>query len=368
MIFSKRDIAILRLIYWCQYIQPRDLDGISTEAEQKNLIALGLVKRHEKSEALVLTGKGFEFLRKLIGGISKQVLPYHDYAIQRRLRVSRLAITAYRGGIDIFKTAPDEPAESPSLSLSTYSRGRGSNPWGSTRVAAIAHLGDSFYAMHYVCPGIGKLALMDELAAFSNQTARFQNVSRGFIFAGDSYQDILTELEQHPDKEDAKLLSYGGAYCCLQLPVHLLSCDSTGAVQLQIMATPSYRTRLTKAALKSQYHPPSPDVPEWDAIFQGTPFVLAADMDLRRVDAAIHAAHAQGHRQIAMAALAGQAEQVLFPRYRDTGLARVFVLTPDAIKATTGRKPAPYTPPRTQFLTQKGEVVDAPLIQTHRKA
>ena len=32
--------------------------------------------------------------------------------------------------------------------------------------------GSSLYAMHYVCPGIGKVALMDELAAFSNQTAR----------------------------------------------------------------------------------------------------------------------------------------------------------------------------------------------------
>ncbi len=33
-------------------------------------------------------------------------------------------------------------------------------------------------AMHYVCPGIGKLALTDELAAFSNQTAQFQDVKR----------------------------------------------------------------------------------------------------------------------------------------------------------------------------------------------
>ena len=115
------------------------------------------------------------------------------------------------------------------------------------------------------------------------------------------------------------------------------------------------------------YRPPPPDVPEWDAVFQGVPFVLAADMDLRRLDAAIRAARAQGHRQIVMAALSGQAEQVLFPRYWDTGLARVFVLTADAIEAVTGRKPVPYTPPRTQFMTSKGDVVDAPPIQTHRK-
>ena len=234
-------------------------------------------------------------------------------------------------------------------------------------MAAIARLGDSLYAMHYVCPGIGKVALMDELAAFSNQTARFRDMGRAFLFAGNSYKSVLSELERPPDKNDAKLLTYGGAYRCLQLPVHLLSCDATGAVQLQIMAAPDYRARLTRAALNSQYRPPPEDVPEWDAMFQGVPFLMAADMDLHRINAAIRTARARGFPQIAMAALEGQAEQVLFSRCRDKNLARVFVLTPEAITAVTGRKPVPYVPPRTQFLTAKGEVADAPLIQANRK-
>ena len=368
MIFTQRDITVLRLLGWCQYVWDKDLNGVATDTELYNLMALGLVKRHEKSGALILTGKGHELLQDLIGAeYFKPAMSYHDYAIQRRLRLSGLAITAYRGGVEIFKTVPEELSLAPTLFLSTVTRGRGSNPWGSTRVAAIAHLGNVFYAMHYVCPGIGKVALIDELSAFSNQTARFRKAERAFIFAGDSYRDVLTELERPPDKDDAKLLSYGGVYRCLQMPVHLLSCDSTGAVQLQIMAVPNYRTKLTRAALKSQYHPPPPEVLEWDAIFQGAPFVLAADMDLRRVDAAIRTARAQGHRQIAMAGLEGQAERVLFPRYRDVGLARVFVLTADAIKETTGRKPVPYSPPHTQFTTSKGDVVDAPPVQTHRK-
>ena len=368
MIFSERDIAILRLVDWCQYIRPKDLSGISTETERKNLIALGLLKLHEKSGALVLSGKGFILLRRLLGdGVSKPAIFYHDYAIQRRIRLSGLAVTAYRGGVDIFKTRPEELAESPSLFLSTCTRGRGSNPWGSTRVAAIARLGDSLYAAHYVCPGIGKVALMDELSAFSNQTARFHNMGRAFLFAGSSYKSVLSELERPMERDDTKLLSYGGVYRCLQLPVHLLACDSTGAVQFQIMAAPDYRTHLTKAALKNQYRPPPDDAPEWDAMFQGTPFVLAADMNLRRVDAAIAAAKRGGFGPIALAALEGQAEQVLFPRYRDKGLARVFVLTPEAIFAVTGKNPVPYSPPRTQFLTAKGETADAPLIQTHRK-
>ena len=91
---------------------------------------------------------------------------------------------------------------------------------------------------------------------------------------------------------------------------------------------------------------------------------MAADMDLRRVDAAIRAAQDQGMKQIAIAALRGQAEAVFFPRYRDAGLARVFVLTNEAISEVTGSPPVPYIPPRTQFISPKGDVVDAPPFQT----
>lgn len=368
MIFSERDMDLLRLLCWCQYIYPDDLSSVSSEKERENLICLGLIHRHERSGALTLSHSGRTFLQDTLSGHLPQLTQsYHKDAIQRRLRLSRLALTTYQGRINLFTTAPEDLLNAPSLFLSAVTRNRGSNPWGSTRIAAIAHLGDIFYAMHYVCPGIGKLSLTEELTAFTNQTARFRDARRAFIFAGKSYPDILAELEQ-TGSTDTKLIGYGGAYHCLHLPVHLLSCDSTGAVQLQIMSVPDYRRRLTQAALKNQYQSPPRDVPDWDAVFQGMPFVMAADMDLRRIDAAVQSAHELGMRQVAIAALRGQAEAALFPRYRDTGLARVFVLTDEAVFQVTGRPPEPYVPPRTQFLTLKGDVVDAPPIQAAGKA
>ena len=349
MIFSQRDVDMLKLLCWCQFIQPRDLKGIASDAERKNLMGMGLIRRHEKSGTLLLTSKGQLLLEHLLdGAVPQTTRAYHPPLIERRVRVSRLVVTAYHGGINPFTFGTEELDSPAALFLPSIARSRGSNPWGSTRVAAI-----------------GKVALMDELAAFSNQTARFRDVGRAFIFAGDSYKSALSELERPIERKDTKLLTYGGAYRCLQLPVHLLSCDSTGAVQIQIMAVPDYRARLTKAALKGQYRPPPDDVPEWDAMFQGLPFLMAADMDLRRINAAIRTARSRGFSQIAMAALEGQAEQVLFPRCRDKNLARVFVLTAEAVSAVTGRKPAPYVPPRTQFTTSKGDVADAPLIQAH---
>lgn len=368
MIFSERDIDLLRLVCWSQYIKPEDLNSLSTKSERDNLAALGLIRLHEKSGAFIITKQGTEFLASLFpGAMPSLAFSYHAHIIQRRLRVAPLLLTAYQGSVKIFTSSIEELFESPSLFLSTITRSRGSNPWGSTRIAAIAHLGDALYAVHYVCPGIGKLALTDELTAFTNQTAQFRSVRRAFIFAGERYPDILAELEQTA-KSDTKLISYGDAYRCLQQPVHLLSCDSTGAVQLQIMSVPDYRHRLTQAALKNQYQPPPKDTPAWDALFQGMPFVMAADMDLRRIDAALQTARANGMNQIAIAALRGQTETVLFPRYRDTGLARVFVLTDEAVSTVTGRPPVPYTPQRTQFISPKGDVVDAPPIQTRGKA
>ncbi len=367
VIFSKRDVDALCIIYWCQYVFPQYLSGIITDTELENLIHIGLIKCHAKSEAIVLTSKGRAFVAEIFGQQTPALTKsYHDAAIQRRLRQSALAATAYRGGVNIFTTSQEKLSQPPVLFLSTITRKYEMNPWGNVRIAAIANLSGTLYAIHYVSPGIGKLALTDELTAFANQTARFRDARRAFIFAGESYTDILNELAQ-TNKTDTRLILYGDAYRSLQLPVHLLSCDATGAVQLQIMSVPDYRTRLTQAALKHQYQPPPEDVPAWDALFQGMPFVMAADMDLRRVDAAIRAAQERGIQQIAIAALRGQAETVLFPRCRDTGLARVFVLTDGAISEVTGRPPVPYTPPRTQFISPKGDVVDALPFQTRGK-
>lgn len=364
MLFSERDVAALRLFYWCQFIQRIDIERAISETELNNLIALKLVKYHKASGALMLSSKGKDILLRIYPQDAHDTAQsYHSHIIQRKIRLSKLLLTACQASVNIFK---DDIRHTPSLLLSSLTRVAGHNPWGSTRIAAIAHLGNILYAVHYVCPGIGKLALTDELTAFNNQTARFRNMQRAFIFAGESYPSILSELER-TDQTDTKLISYGSAYRCLQLPAHLLSCDGTGAVQLQIMSIPDYRRRLAQAALKNQYQPPPEDAPSWDAVFQGLPFVMAADMDLRRVDSAIRTAHDRGVKQVAIAALRGQAESVLFPRYRDTGLARVFVLTDDAISEVTGRPPVPYVPPRTQFITSRGDVVDVPPIQAAGK-
>lgn len=54
---------VLRLLCWCQNVRPDDLSSISTETERENLITLGLIKRHQRSDTLLLTNSGRAFLQ-----------------------------------------------------------------------------------------------------------------------------------------------------------------------------------------------------------------------------------------------------------------------------------------------------------------
>ena len=369
MLFSVRDVDVLRLLCWCQNIRPQDLNSISTKVERENLMALGFIKLHERSGTLTLTGSGRALLELIFNGaIPSLSLSYHGAAIERRIRISRLMLSAYRAGIDVFAPEVNVAREIPFLFLTSITRTRGRNSWGSSRVAAIVSLGGIYYAAHYVCPGIGRMAVNDELAAFHNHTNFGKNTQRAFLFAGSSYESVIEELKTQDEKKNEKLIRYGEAYRCLHAPIHLLSCDETGAQQLQIMTVPDYRVKLTRLMLRSAYQPPPEDIAAWDGLYNGHPFVVGADMDLRRIDTAVRTAEQHGCLPIALAALEGQGSAVLLQRYADPGCATVYKVTENVLSELLGRAPNLYAPPRTQFLTEKGDVVDAPLIKIPGKA
>ena len=368
MLMSVRDMDVLRLLCWCQNVRPDDLSSISTETERENLITLGLIKRHQRSDTLLLTNSGRAFLQAALeGDVPNLTLSYHDAAIERRVRLSSLMMTAYHAGINVFTITANSLAEPSALFITAITRSRGHNPWGSARVGAIAHLGSTYYAVHYIYSGIGRMAVNDELAAFHNHTNFGKDTQRAFLFAGASYADIMEELKVRDEKRDTKLIRYSEAYRGLHYPVHLLSCDETGARQLQIMAVPDYRVKLAKLMLRSAYRPPPEDAPAWDAIYQNRPFVIGADMNLRRIDAAIASAKKRGCLPISLAALDAQGDAVLLRRYKDTGYAVIYKVTESVLTELFGRPPSLYLPPCTQYLTKKGDVVDAPLIQVDRK-
>ena len=363
MMLSLRDLDILRLLRWCRMIRSKDLFESFSKDEVTNLSAAQMIRFSDAAKAWYLTPRGNRVL-----GSSGFTLPpakaptYREPDITRRLRLAQIVATAYAAGVNIFLTKESELRSQPSLFLPFLHRNRGSNPWGSTRVAALLHTGDLMCAIHWVSPNIGCVALTDELTAFQNHTAAIPAKQRAMIFAASSYEEIIAELEAVKENQNTRLQSYREAYDCLKLPLFLLPCNEAGCLQLRILGTPNYRELLARIILKSHYVPPPVDRSMYDALYQGIPFVMAADMDLRRIDAALDAARSDGLSQIALAALPEQVEPVLNRRYRETGKARVFTITESALRELLGTT-APYAPPDLPFYTSEGSVLDVPPLK-----
>ena len=363
MMLSCRDLDILRLLRWCRMIRSKELYEAFSKDEVMNLSAAQMIRFSDAVKAWYLTPCGNRVL-----GSSGFALPpakaptYREPDITRRLRLAQIVTTAYAADINVFLTKEAELQSSPSLFLPFLHRNRGSNPWGSTRVAALLHTGNLMCAIHWVSPGIGCIALTDELMAFQNHTAAVPAKQRAMIFAASSYEEILTELDSGQENQNTRLQTYREVYDCLKLPLFLLPCNETGCLQLRIMGVPNYHELLARIILKSRYVPPSADRSMYDALYQGVPFVMAADMDLRRIDAALDAARLDGLSQIALAALPEQVEVVLNRRYRETGKARVFTITDAAQRELLGST-APYAPPDLPFYTSEGSVLDVPPLK-----
>lgn len=369
MLMSCEEIDILRLLWQCRCADRSDLEKAFSKETLDVLLSARLIRKLRARNALVLTEQSKELLKQSFDDLPEDVqFAYRAGDIDRRIRLAQLTLTAYRAGLRINAKDILSLQTGGTFFLPSVMRKRGMNPWSSSRVGALLRLGDQLCAAHYVCPDIGSILLTEELNTFTNNTAQIKNIRRSFLFAGESYETILAVLKEPPSEKDNQLVSYADAYRKLRLPVHLLPCNDTGALQLQIMATPDYRKRLTLAALKAQYAEAPKEQPEWDAMFRGMPFVMAADMDIKRLGAAIKAARAAGQKQVALACLEEQARTVYFPYYRDKGLARVFILADHAIEEALGHPTALYVPKRKPYETKEGDVIYAPLIQTARKA
>ena len=362
MIFTTRDLDILRFLRWCRFVLAEDLTNVFSKIEVQNLEILRLIKLYSPAQACTLTAAGNRLLDTAFPKLPAAVAPAYKAADTiRRIRQAKLITTAYQAGVSVFTTDVSALCEQ-AMFLPMIARNRGSNPWGSTRVAALLHTGNLMCAIHWVSPGIGCVALTDELTAFQNHTAVIPAKRRTMIFAASSYEEILAELDAGTENQNTRLQSYREVYDCLKLPLFLLPCNGTGCLQLRIMGVPNYRELLARIILKSHYIPPPADRLMYDALYQGVPFVMAADMNLRRIDAAVEAARSDGISQIALAALPEQLETILNRRYRETGKARVFTITESALRELLGSI-APYAPPDLPFYTSEGSVLDVPPLK-----
>ena len=366
MLFSVSEIDVLRLLRWCRYIPRERLTAVFPQELLDGLAFLRLIKLYQKHDAYVLTGNGNRFLDAHLEGLPPAIRPsYREQDYEKRAGTAAFFLTAYRAGLSVFHIDAEALEENGACYLTALSRVRGLNPWGSTRVAALIRLGGSVCGVYGVEGGKGTLSLLDELKTLRNNTESLQGADRSLIFTGESSESICEALGTKSGEAKGRLLTYGEILSSVSIPVYLIPCDAVGIRQLRLLSRKNYRTVMTRVALRENYIPPPPEHPEWDALYHNAPLVMAADMDLRRIEKAVYSAQESGYGPISLVCLKGQ-NKLLRQRYKERGLVNSIFTFSETAESAVGIEGV-YTPPVRQYETTKGEVIHAPFIQAAGK-
>lgn len=362
MIFSAADIELLRLTGWCKDLPLASAGQEFLPEEVAALEALGYLTV-TKAKALRLRAAGGRLLSGLGVPMPSNKWPTSkDHILKRRYQAAAILVTCHRAGLQVYADCLADLKTPPVFLPSAAVRRNeelGGNVFHGTRFAGILHLPGWSYIVHFVGPNAGGISYLNEMKSFHSVTASLDTLS-GMVFAGAGYAQVWHELtEDAPTRAGPKragmLQSYGEVYAASALPVHLLSCDGTGALQLAVMCQADYRGRLTRLVLGNRFRPPEEGLPDCDGMSRERPFVLAVDMDLKRIDRACAQAHAGGYPLPGIAALEGQSA-LLKNLYETTARGVVYDIKPKALTDAFGAACALRVPSHAPFCAG-GELV-----------
>lgn len=371
MNFSMAEIDTLRLVGRYKSL-PQELEQFHTRmlspAGIQSLCHLSLL-RIDKRGCLCLTPSGWDFLAYIGYDYPRDKNYVTDpQKLLRRKEAAVTMFTFYRAGIDVFADSTDALCAAP-LYLSSAAARRNfdlgvSKIWAGSRMAGIARMGDTAYAVYHT--DNAGIQFVGEMDLFHKLTARHCERT-ACIYAADSYRDAASWLT--PDLLDPPRrggwVSFRGAYERTDLPIHLLETTNTGALQLLLMNTPNYRERVTHSALRGDYAPPPEDMPETDATLNDRPMVLAVDMDIKRIARVLEAGKRAGHAMTYLVAMPGQL-LALGDLFMHTGRVDLYELKPEALLKDFSC--SSFEPSTESYHTQEGGLLDASDIPIRRKA
>jgi len=304
--------------------------------------------------------------------------PSHLPELYRRFESASVFLTFYRAGMEVF---------SPQLSSLrcplSYVHGSvirrdpcmaNTKLFGGCRFSGIARMGDMAYAVHFIDEG--RMCYSTELRLLQNAIHPF-GCHAGLMLARGSYLEAARLLAAEPPEEKARndSVTYREAYEKTSLPVHLLECSDAGAFQLRVMALEDYRMKMTESLLGKGHLPSDPNIPDSDGLLADgknqLPFVVAVDMDLKRIDRAYQSAREAGYKKLALGALEPQAKALQL-LYQVTGKAVVYsVAIQDLLHSLRDSRLSNdlrlHEPPAVAYITPEGGVLHASDFPLHRK-
>jgi hypothetical protein len=241
-------------------------------------------------------------------------------------------------GYDVFALR-SQPSFLPAFALRT-----GTNLMNAATCAGFGHWGNRAYMLQYVSPENGGMVLTNELAHLHNLASVFDetlSTPSALIFAGESYARIYEQLKAAvPTARHGKkgFLDFWHVYRKADLPIYLLACNETGARQLALMRQGNYAAKIARAAFGDRWTPRDPAIPEADGCVDGSPLLIAADMDLRRAVRVQTLARQQRRQELMLAALPEQLREIYAPLLPGDGATTLLAIEKPVLQAAFGKE------------------------------
>ena len=348
MLFDRRDLDLLRLAgayQWLPYesLPPSGLaDGLRREAEL--LARLGLVTISKSRRYFMLSPQGYELLSSYGYACSPGAKrPYAgSVTLRRRLEAGAILLTCLAAGIAPAGQVDDLSGEPTFLPAFLLRSGVG-NLMNAASCAGFGHWGGTAYLIQYVGEESRGLYLANELSHLHKLSSVFDRrltAPTAMLLAGQSYEEIyrlLTDRKPSPRHGKQGFVDYWAAYDRVDLPVHLLACNDAGAMQLSVMAQPDHRVRIARAAFGGRWTAVDDAIPGADGHVEGSPLVIAIDMDLRRIRRVCEAAAQQERPEVMVAALDAQMKGLLLSVLSREVNVRALRIGPQVLEAAFGK-------------------------------
>ena len=146
MIFTTRDLDILRFLRWCRFVLAKDLTGVFSKGEVQNLEILRLIKLYQPAQAYTLTAAGNRLLDAAFPKLPAAVAPAYKAADTiRRIRISCGRFRFYDRCFRAVRTGDVPPHDRPQSRLQSM----GQHPRGGAAPHWQPHVRDSLGQPRY---------------------------------------------------------------------------------------------------------------------------------------------------------------------------------------------------------------------------
>jgi len=347
MTLDLRDIEFLRLTgkyRWLPYKKLGQFGFTHMQGSMEDLLHNGYLKVSQDARYVKTSAKGYAVL-------DQHGYPYsmtvkrpgaQNNTLRRRLETSEIMLACLRAGMNVFRDINVHPCEQPVFYPSFDFRTGETNIMANATSAGFGHWGGVAYMLHYVSQQSDSLYYTNEKGILSKLAYQFTNRSdtpAAMIFAGSDYPSVYRHVQKTPPKRkrETAYLLFTEAYRKADIPVHLLSCDETGAVQLAIMRQPGYRTVIAKNGFAEDWVPQDADILEADGQVNGYTIAVAVDMDIKRIERIVADARILGRNKVLLVSLQGQCDGLLTQVYPKDGFIQHMPLKPEFIQRVFGK-------------------------------